>query len=577
MAYLYNVAADFADEAIDGFVAAHASRVRRVPGGVVRAEPLVQGRVAVVIGGGSGHYPAFAGLVGRGLAAGVAPGNVFASPSARQIQSVARAADAGGGILFTYANYTGDAINFGQAEGLLSSEGLSCRAVRVTDDISSAPSDEVDKRRGVAGALVVFKIAGAAAESGADLEYCAAIAARANSRTRSLGVAFSGCTLPGAAGALFAVPPGRMEIGMGIHGEPGIDETDILSARELAALLVDRVLLDAPSDASDNRVAVVLNGLGSVKGEELFVLYGAVAARLEGRGFEIIEPEVGEFVTSFETAGVSLTVTWLDEELEELWRAPASTPAYRKGGFGDREDAVAALDSRSEVIAIESDRPSPPGSAESRRAAAFAVGALGAAEEAIRGAADELGRMDAVAGDGDHGVGMTTGLAAAVSHAGTALDTGAGLGTVLREAGAAWADRAGGTSGALWGVALAAVGVEFGDVHAPDTHGLARALNAAAASIGRFGKSELGDKTMLDTLIPFADAITAAASSGADIAAAWLAAAETADRAAQATAELVPRVGRARPLAARSVGTPDPGAYSMAIVIRAIARHIEEE
>jgi dihydroxyacetone kinase len=567
MTYLYNDPTRFADELVEGFVAANAEWVTAVPGGVIRSTETPHGQVAVVVGGGSGHYPAFAGLVGPGLAHGAAMGNLFASPSAQQIYSVAKAAHAGGGVLFTYGNYAGDVLNFDQAQARLRAEGIDCRTVVVTDDISSAPPAERAKRRGIAGDLVVFKAAGAAAEQGMSLEDVERIAASANRRTRSIGVAFSGCTLPGATEPLFTVPEGRMAVGMGIHGEPGIDEIDVPTADELAALLVSGLLGEIPDEAGESRrVAVILNGLGAVKYEELFVLYRTVSRLIADAGLEIVEPEVGELVTSFQMAGTSLTLGWLDEELEAAWRAPADTPAYRKGA------AVPRQRRRAEAIAEAAAETIPDATEESRAAVPTVLATLEAAAETINGAADELGRIDAVAGDGDHGIGMQRGVTAALASARAAAQQGAGSGTVLASAGDAWADRAGGTSGALWGIILRAVGAAIGDQSAPDRHAVATGVASAAAEVGRFGKAQRGDKTMLDTLIPFSEALDAEVSRQPDLRSAWAAAATVAQREADATADLLPRMGRARPHAEKSLGTPDAGAVSMALIIRAVGR-----
>ena len=296
MTRLFNDPAAFADEMLDGFVAAHAHLVRRVPGGVVRTIPAPSGKVAVVVGGGSGHYPAFAGLVGPGLADGAALGNIFASPSARQVCSVARAADRGAGVLLCFGNYAGDVLHFGQAAEMLNSNGIRTSTLPVTDDISSATSDEIEKRRGVAGDLAVFKVAAAAAEAGLSLDEVHRVASHANDRTRTLGVAFTGCTLPGADKPLFTVPAGRMAVGMGVHGEPGTRESDVPSANGLAELLVTTLLSDLPADVADvrgARVGLILNGLGTVKYEELYVVYRRIAQLLDDQGIVIVEPEVG--------------------------------------------------------------------------------------------------------------------------------------------------------------------------------------------------------------------------------------------------------------------------------------------
>src|SRR4051795_5499248 len=253
MTRLFNEPADFADEMIEGFVAANSRYVRAVPGGVARATVSPQGEVAVVIGGGSGHYPAFGGLVGPGFAHGAAMGNLFASPATQQVESVARAAENGGGGLLSYGNYAGDVLNFDAAQDHLRAAGIPCETVTVTDDVSSASLAEKHKRRGIAGDLTVFKAAAAAAEEGYELAEVARVARLANERTRSVGVAFTGCTLPGAAEPLFTVPEGRMAVGMGIHGEPGIDETGIPTADELAGLLVGKLLPEIPDGAESPR------------------------------------------------------------------------------------------------------------------------------------------------------------------------------------------------------------------------------------------------------------------------------------------------------------------------------------
>ncbi|MGC5224248.1 dihydroxyacetone kinase family protein [Micromonospora sp. DT81.3] len=572
MTRLWNEPSAFADEMIDGFVAANGRYVRRVPGGVVRSTVVPDGQVAVVIGGGSGHYPAFGGLVGQGLAHGAAMGNLFASPSTQQVQSVANAAHRGGGVFFSYGNYAGDVLNFDAAQDRLRAEGIACATVTVTDDISSASIEERHKRRGIAGDLTVFRIAAAAAEAGYDLGEVERVARLANDRTRSFGVAFTGCTLPGAEQPLFSVPEGRMAVGLGIHGEPGIDETDVPTADELAELLTGRLLAELPDgiDSADGQKLVpILNGLGAVKYEELFVVYRRVAALLQEAGVEVLDPHVGEYCTSFDMAGTSLTLFWLDDELERLWDTPVDTPAYRRGSV-----VAAAQDER--AASVEDTAAIPAASAESRALAPVAARAVAAASEIVDAHVDELGRLDQIAGDGDHGIGMQRGARAARAAAQHAAELGAGVGTVLAHAGDAWSDRAGGTSGALWGVILRSIGETIGDDDAPDAIGVAAGVAAAARGVTDYGKAEVGDKTMVDALVPFSTELTIAADSGASLAHAWAAAAEAATRAAAATAELLPRMGRARPHAEKSLGTPDPGAHSLALIATAIGELLAE-
>jgi dihydroxyacetone kinase len=569
MTRLFNEPAAFADEMIEGFVASHGRWVRRVSGGVARSTRSTPDTVALVVGGGSGHYPAFAGLVGQGLAHGAAMGNLFASPSAQQVYSVAKAANNGAGVLLGYGNYAGDVLHFTQAQERLRREGIDCRSIAVTDDVSSAPLQERAKRRGIAGDLTVFKVAAAAAEAGYGMDATVEIAERANDRTRSFGVAFTGCTLPGAENPLFTVPEGRMAVGMGIHGEPGIGETDIPTADELAELLVSKLLTEVPDglEVSGARVVPILNGLGSVKYEELFVVYRRVAQLLAEAGLEAVDPQVGELVTSFDMAGTSLTLFWLDEELETLWNAPADAPAFRRGAVTAAALDTAALDA--EELSAE-DVVIPEATDESRAAAVRVLAALAAAKDVVDANVEELGRIDAIAGDGDHGIGMERGVRAAVEAAADAVERGAGAASTLHLAADAWADRAGGTSGALWGMALRAVGDAIGDSNTPDAGAVAAGVAGAAASIMGFGKAKVGDKTLVDVLVPFRDALSAAVGSGQSLTDAWGAAATVAQQAAEETANLLPLMGRARPHAEKSLGTPDAGAASMALIVRAI-------
>ncbi|MDP4332698.1 dihydroxyacetone kinase family protein [Curtobacterium sp. A7_M15] len=567
MTRLFNDPADFADESTDGFVAANERWVRKVHGGVARSTTSPDGTVALVIGGGSGHYPAFGGLVGHGLAAGAAMGNLFASPSAQQVTAVAKASEHGGGVLLSYGNYAGDVLNFDAAARTLEADGIRVRTVRVTDDVVSAPADRAHERRGIAGDLCVFKVAGAAAERGDDLDAVTAIAQRANDRTRSFGVAFSGCSLPGAEEPLFDVPEGRMAIGMGIHGERGIDEADVPTASGLADLLVEKLLAELPDGVTvaGARAVPILNGLGSVKYEELFVVYRSVQRRLADAGIVIVEPEVGELVTSFDMAGVSLTLFWLDAELEELWAAPADTPAYRKGGAVAQErvaPSVVAADAATDEVG--------PASEGSRAAAVRLAAGFDAVRAVVDEHADELGRIDQVAGDGDHGIGMQRGSHAAAEAASEAVGRGAGAGSVLRIAGDAWSDKAGGTSGAIWGAALEALGRVLGDDECPSATTVAEAVGAATEAVLAFGAVP-GDKTMVDALVPFHEALRSRVADGAPLAEAWRAAVSAAQEAADGTAELLPRKGRARTHAEHAVGTADPGAVSFALIVAAVA------
>jgi dihydroxyacetone kinase len=554
---------NFAAAALKGFSQVYGRYVRLVKGGVVRSTAVPQGKVSVVVGGGSGHYPAFAGYVGPGMADAAVAGEIFASPSTAAVARVCRAAEYGGGILLGFGNYAGDVLNFGVAAERLRAEGMDVRIVAVTDDVASAPANRYLQRRGIAGDFVVFKVAGAAAEAGLGIDEVERVTRLANSRTFSFGVAFGGCTLPGATEPLFTVPKGMMALGLGIHGEPGIRDAQIVPAGELATLLVETVLAERPADA--RRAAVLLNGLGATKYEELFVLWGAVEHRLQAAGVELVAPEAGEYVTSLDMQGCSLTVMWLDEELERFWLAPCDTPVFRRGETFRTRPAAFDAGTEDEAATFR------PASAASRDSARCLAGILDAMVSALGEAEAELGRIDAVAGDGDHGQGMRRGAGAAREAISHAVASGAGAKSALAAAGDAWADRAGGTSGALWGLLLRSWSSAFSDEKAFDGADVVRGARVALDDVMRLGGAKPGDKTLVDAFVPFVAALETAMSDGLTLKDAWRKASLVCEEAAQATAPLAPRLGRARPLAERSIGHPDAGAVSLALIAGAVA------
>lgn len=558
--------AGFKDDWLAGYTAAYARYVQPVPGasGVMLAGGARGDKVGVVLGGGCGHYPAFAGLVGPGLADGAVVGDIFTSPSAEQAYRVGRHLEGGAGVVFAFGNYAGDTMNFGVARNRLRADGVDARIVLVTDDVASAPAERASTRRGIAGGLFVFKALGAASARGDAIGEVERLGRLANDRTRTLGVAFAGCTFPGATEPLFTVPAGKVELGLGIHGESGVRTVDDMTAEQLAATLVQPLLDERPVGAG-RRAAVVLNGLGDTKYEEMFVLYRHVDRLLTDAGVEAVLPEVGEFVTSLDMAGTSLSLCWLDDELAQLWAAPADTPTFKRGNASE--------------LPTFAPRPVPadairlPGadvgeaSEQSQQAAGTVRSMLSTMLRVVTDNADELGRIDAVAGDGDHGTGMTRGLRAADA---AAADARGGVGAVLGAAGRAWADKAGGTSGVLWGLFLETAGQRLGNTDDPSAGAVADAVAAGLDEMAAIGGARAGDKTLLDALIPFSDTLTERTGAGEPLAQAWTAAAEVAIRAARDTADLVPKVGRARPLADKSRGTPDAGATSLAMLAEAV-------
>jgi phosphoenolpyruvate---glycerone phosphotransferase subunit DhaK len=324
---LINDPFDAVDEALEGFVAAHADIVELTEPRVVVRRNRGNDKVGLVVGGGSGHEPAFVGYVGAGMADAAACGNIFASPPPNVILGAIHAANHGRGVLMSYGNYAGDVMNFGLAAQLAMAEGIEVREIHVTDDVASASRDQAAKRRGIAGDIIVFKCAGAAAEQGLSLTEVERIAAKANGATRSMGVALSACEVPGSGRPTFELPDGEMEIGMGVHGEPGIKRGPLQPADEVARTLVDAIVADI-DDRGRGDVALLVNGLGATAYLDQYIVYRGARRALEASGLRVVRSQVGEFITSLEMAGVSVTVTLLDDELLTFLDAPANTVRY---------------------------------------------------------------------------------------------------------------------------------------------------------------------------------------------------------------------------------------------------------
>lgn len=333
MKKILNNPSDYVDEMLAGLVAAHPEYYRLHGDGgrvVARAVAGAAGKVGIVTGGGSGHLPVFTGYVGAGLLDACAIGDVFASPSAEQMADAIRIADQGAGVLRLYGNYGGDIMNFDMAGDLVEFEDITCTTVVLADDVASAPPAEREKRRGVAGMVYAFKIAGAAADAGLDLAAVTAVAQKAADACRSVGAALSSCTVPQAGKPTFHIAEDEMEMGMGIHGEPGVWRDKLRPADAIAAEMMDRLLADMPLSPGD-RVSVMVNSLGATPPEELYILYRVVKARLEAAGASIVMPLVGRYATSMEMAGVSFTLIRLDAELEGYLTAPCDCAFWRVG------------------------------------------------------------------------------------------------------------------------------------------------------------------------------------------------------------------------------------------------------
>ena len=331
MKKLLNDPFNYVDEMLEGLCAAHPDYYRQCGDNgrvIARASDASPNKVGIVSGGGSGHLPVFAGYVGTGLLDTCAIGDVFASPSVEQMTDAMRAADNGAGVLQLYGNYGGDIMNFDMAGEMLEIEGIEYASVVLADDVASAGTDEAEKRRGVAGMGYAFKCAGAKAEEMENLSEVARVAQKTADACRSIGMAMTSCTVPQAGKPTFEIGDNEMEMGMGIHGEPGVWRGSIRTADEVAAELMDRLLSDKPI-AKGDRVSILINSLGATPPEELYILYRYAKARLQEIGASIVMPLVGRYATSMEMTGCSMTFCHLDDELEKLLKAPAECAFWK--------------------------------------------------------------------------------------------------------------------------------------------------------------------------------------------------------------------------------------------------------
>jgi len=327
---LLNNPTNVVEEMIDGYLKAHPTYVRRLEENdraVVTTRKTLDNKVGILIGGGSGHEPGFLGYVGDGMADGVAVGNIFASPPPAPILEVTKAINKGAGVVYLYGNYAGDVMNFGMAAELAEMEGIEVEMALTTDDVASAPKEEKEKRRGIAGEFFVFKTAGAAADKGYDLKNVARVARKTNENTRSMGVGLTPCSLPQTGKPSFEIGDDEMELGLGHHGEPGIKKAPLDTADNVADELLDHIFADMPLNAGDD-VAVLVNGLGSTPRMELYIMFRRVEQRLKEKGINIYRSYVGDYITSLEMGGCSITLTKLDDELKTFIDHPVDCPMF---------------------------------------------------------------------------------------------------------------------------------------------------------------------------------------------------------------------------------------------------------
>ena len=534
-------------------------------------------KVALVIGGGSGHEPLFPGYCGAGLADAVACGNICASPNPELITKAAQAVDQGKGVLFVYNNFAGDNLNFDMAEEMCRAEGMKTAHVREWDDLASAPKERITDRRGIAGVVYTIKIAGAACDAGLDLDEVVRITEKARDNTNTIGVATAPGTLPGNEKPTFELADDEMEFGMGLHGEPGIERTKMMYCSDMVERMYNELMAEMNLKEGDE-VAVLVNGLGSTPLLELNLVYYELYKRMHRDGLKVYDAEVKIYCTCMEMGGFSISFLKLDDELKKYYDAPCFSPYYAKGAF----TGVAA-----DLGADEADEEEPEFDEQDVEPAEIVRSKEGVLEELsaedtrnmLLYVADKiiankpyLTEVDSAIGDGDHGIGMAGGMQKAKKKL-LKMQGEENAYHLFETAGEAMLMSMGGASGVIFGslYLAGAKGMEpKGVITAED---LAAMERKSLEAIQERGGAQVGDKTMVDALAPAVEALEA--NSGKGLLEMLKATEEAARCGMENTKKYVAKFGRAKSLLERAIGHQDAGATSVYLIFQGMREFVE--
>ena len=568
---------------------------------VVKKKVVDMNKVSLISGGGSGHEPAHAGFVGRGMLDAAVCGDIFASPSQIQVYNAIKLTATPKGTLLIIKNYSGDCMNFNNAGELAKEdiEGLKLDAVYVNDDIAVKDSLYTVGRRGVAGTVLVHKIAGAAAEMGKELADVKAIAEKTIANVRSLGFALTSCTVPAKGTPTFEIGDDEMEFGVGIHGEPGRTREKITSADDLAKRIVKDLVEDLGVKAGDE-ICLLINGFGGSPLQELYLFNNSVSNEVEKYGIKIYRTLVGNYMTSIDMAGASVTLLKLDAELKEHLDYPAVTPALNIGtSAGAKADAcIAAVDAIAKAMGFTKAAKAGPAAAAAKEEAAAAPKSVYEVEgeplvaDVINTAGmvaivDKMADiiianevhfcdMDSVAGDGDFGMSVAKGFKQLKKD--WASRKKGNIGEFLTSCSEIIMEYCGGASGPIWGSAFRAGGKAAGDKKEIGVKELADIMQAAVKGIQLTGERSfgrgavVGDKTLIDAVVPAADSLTASAAAGDSLKIAMEKAAKAAVAGAESTKLIAARMGRAGTVGERSIGHPDAGAYGVGVIFTELVK-----
>jgi dihydroxyacetone kinase len=527
------------------------------------AHQLRDHQVALISGGGSGHEPAHAGYVGQGMLTGAVAGEVFTSPSPDAVFATIRAIGGKAGVLLIVKNYTGDRLNFGLAAEMARAEGTPVTTVIVADDVALAKTAQKTGARGLAGTVLVHKIAGAAAEAGRSLSEVASLAQAAADDIVTMGLALSAGIVPAAGKASFLLGPDELELGLGIHGEPGVRRDVLRSADEMTGELIDH-LLSARTWRPQERIALLINNLGATTNMELAIASRHALHALSTRGLLVQRVYAGAFLTSLEAAGISLSLLRVDEERLRLLDTPTAAPAWpnaaRKAPAPLEQRTITSPSFNSDISQAKVRSPAVPG--------AF-VAPIQAACRAIQNAEVYLTDLDRLTGDGDLGTNLARGARALEER--LSQDQGGTPAEALQIASRVLQRTVGGSSGPFYAVLLLRVAHSLAQENVDEASTWVRASLAGCEAISELGGAKAGDRTILDALLPFSETLALAVNEGEALPAALNRAAAAAEQGAAATASMMPRFGRASYLGERALGHPDAGAVAASLWLRAVA------
>ncbi|MBA9027451.1 MULTISPECIES: dihydroxyacetone kinase subunit DhaK [Bacillaceae] len=571
-------------EMCNGMVMAHPELEFLKKYKVIKKKEMNENKVTLISGGGSGHEPAHAGFVGKGMLDAAVCGDVFASPSQIQVYQAIKATVSKQGTLLIIKNYSGDIMNFKNGAYLATEDGIQVEYIRVDDDIAVEDSLYTVGRRGVAGVVMVHKIAGAAAEEGRDLMQVKAVTEKAATNVRTIGLALTSCTVPANGTPTFKLNEDEMEYGVGIHGEPGIKREKVATADELALRMTTDLLKDLELDDDvPSEIAILVNGFGGTPLQELYLFNNSVTRELNSRNIRIYRTFVGNYMTSIDMAGISLTVMKLDDELKTLLSRECNTPAFRVDGpiesveyveigdpveknpvFFETETAIEHAIIKDKVITLDN-----------------IIYLVDKMSEVIIKNEVPFCELDTHAGDGDFGMSISKGFKQLKREWSSILDQERlHIGNFLDACSMIIMEHCGGASGPIWGAAFRAASKATEDKMELTVGEFAEMLHASVKGIQFIGERSfgrgamVGDKTLVDALVPCANSWSESAAAGLDFKSAFEKGAAAAVEGAEYTKEIVARMGRAGTVGERSLGYPDAGAYALGVIFTELSRSL---